>query len=341
VDDYTKEALVALYRENSSAIGASKASVKSLGNQMLTTLSEHKMLPEPVVGVQREFISEGMSGRIRIPAESHSAGQAPVVQVYTTHRALYVADSTLSVQRRRQESILTLIEERTVAGWKWIEGPASGTFLADVRTALGRMPADSVAYYKNNLTPEFKAKVKATVAGVINEGLRNGTPRSEVGRLLPPDPATLVAYSPLRQSGEDSPSGNARLFFEDNGWFLAPPVKDTVLVISPSVRAHALHRIIEENGRIVGKLSPRRGHRPAGGNRAATGRLDYIVAVEHMTFTAKGAWLDAFMSMEVPFAERRIAFSASRVAFGLLGIKGAASVKMRLMKDVPLRVSNQ
>jgi hypothetical protein len=71
------------------------------------------------------------------------------------------------------------------------------------------------------------------------------------------------------------------------------------------------------------------------------GGLDYIVAVENMTFTAKGAWLDAFMSMEVPFAERRIAFSASRVAFGLLGIKGAASVKMLLMKDVPLRVSNQ
>jgi|GEM_PF-310730 len=341
VDDYTKDALVDLYRENNSAIRASKASITSLGNTILATLSEHKMLPEPVVGVGREFITEGMSGRIRIPAEDHSAGQLPVVQVYTTHRALYVADSTLTVQGRRADHIRTLIEERTVAGWKWVEGPGTQTFLADVRTALGRMPADSVTYYKNNLTPEFKAKVKAEVARVINERLRTSAARTRLGRIQPPDAATLVAYSPRRPSGEEHPSGNARPFFEAPDWFLPAPVKDTALVISPSVRAQALHRIIEENGRLVGKLSPDEPTDLPVGLVQQRGGLDYIIAIEHMTFTAKGAWLDAFMSMEVPFAERRIAFSASKVAFGLLGIKGAASVKMLLMKDVPLRVSNQ
>ncbi|MBX9851382.1 MAG: fibronectin type III domain-containing protein, partial [Cytophagaceae bacterium] len=324
-----KPILEELQSENKTSKNENTEAVKSYGDEIKAIIQQEKLIREVITGKDEELIKEGMSKKLRIPEENYGNSTDPIVLVYQKHRNLYESDSSL-YRNKRKEYIL-----------KQLLSKDDGKDKLEVR--LDSI-ANLVIQDMTSLNPEqvkiFEEKGKdanKALEEYIKENLKkrldtkSAEPIEGIGFNLI-DLPNFLAYNKAYRGGYSLLTNHKNLTKANN---------DTATFITPAVRAHALHRIILEGDRRVGDMNPMVPiDLPIGLVQQKSG-IDYIVAIENMVFTPREAWFDAFMSTEVPQTGKKLAFAGSHIRFGPLGITGASNVKLLLMKDIPMRLSNQ
>lgn len=321
INNFIEDALKALRESNKQLLDQNRSSVETLSDQIKTKISGQNLIPDLVLGKNEELIGEGMSEKITIPDESFADSNQPIIEIYNLHREIYKSDLELTKNKKKDSSINTYLNNNKIKA-----DSQTQNFIDRVYDKLGQIGVDSLTYYDQNSSKrkEIEPLVIKSVEEAIEEDLAEDP---SLGFNLDINHLNLYA--------------SAKKGLDWIGYVTSDetqPVEDVFM--TPSVKATALHKIIVENKRIIGLIDPGVAiDLPVGLSQTHSG-LNYIIAIENMTFKADGAFFDAFMSMEIPFSTKSMAFSTSGVAFTPGGMK-VASAKMMLMKDYPLRMSNK
>jgi len=331
IQNYIEDALKELRESNEELLEQNRTAVQTLSSQMKTKINEQSLIPEVVLGKDEELIGEGMSARVTIPEENYADNDQPVLEIYRVHREMYVKDLDLTDNKEKDAAINVYLDGRKIK-----EDAITKEFIDRVYEKVGQIGQDSLNYYdqSNSNRKEIEPVVKFYVEEAIEEDL-NSEDDNSLGYNFNQQYGELLAYAGIPDHG---PSYDEMALY--NKVLLDDTVPDDTTVMTPAVRAAALHKIIVEKNRKVGLIDPGAPiDLPIGVSQNISG-IDYIIAIEDMVFTPQGASFDAFMSMEVPFTTKKLAFSTSGVSFTPGGMK-VASAKMLLMKDYPLRLSNK
>ncbi len=101
-------------------------------------------------------------------------------------------------------------------------------------------------------------------------------------------------------------------------------------------KAHALHKKVVEEDRIVRSLDEALAVTLPQGIKKEIGGVDYIIVIESVSFTPQGSRLTAYMSVEVPKSGKRIAFKGKDLEFVPGGFTGGARLELMEDVDIPL-----
>jgi hypothetical protein len=325
IQNYIEDALKALRDTNEELLKQNRSSVETLSQQMKTKIEEQHLIPAIIIGKDGELVGEGMSSRITVPDENFVDNNQPIIEIYTMHREIYVKDSDLNKNKEKDEAINIYLN-----GKKIKDDALTKAFIDRVYEKLGQIGEDSLKYYdKNNAS---RKEIESVVKFYVEEAIEDDLVMDNNAQGYNFD----IAYEDLLAFAGNSSNPS----FSDERTYNNNDVPNDIVAMTPAVRAAALHKIIVDKNRKVGIIDPGRPiDLPIGVAQNLSG-IDYIIAIEDMLFTAQGASFDAFMSMEVPFTTKSLAFSTSGVTFTPGGMK-VASAKMLLMKDYPLRLSNK
>ncbi len=97
---------------------------------------------------------------------------------------------------------------------------------------------------------------------------------------------------------------------------------------------------VKNNGLLTSVLSPGEvGSLPIGIVKEINGRA-YIVAVDSARITPEGGFFSAYMAVQIPGTERKLAFKAENVAFSPTGVKFSATTRLKLVSEVTINVNN-
>jgi hypothetical protein len=97
---------------------------------------------------------------------------------------------------------------------------------------------------------------------------------------------------------------------------------------------------VKDNGLLTSLLSPGDvGTLPIGIVKEINGRA-YIVAVDSARITPQGGFFSAYMAVQIPGTERKLAFKAENVGFSPNGVKFSNSTRLRLVSPVTIKISN-
>ncbi|MEO1049142.1 MAG: fibronectin type III domain-containing protein [Bacteroidota bacterium] len=332
IDNFIESALKTYRDENDESLDRKRDSVNLLTTQMKTKIDEQGLIPEVVIGVNEQLVGEGMSANITVPDEDFADNGQPVLEIYRIHRDMYVKDVELSGNKAREQVINRYLGRRKIN-----DDLITEEFIDRVYDLMGAIGTDSLNYYdQRGNRNEIEAVVLYYVGQALEQDVSNGL--GDLGFHFDHsiDPHSLFAYEGRFGVNDlyDERSLYRKSLFFNNVYGAA----DTV-AMTPAVMAEALHKIIVEKDRKVGLIDPGAAiDLPIGLSQNLSG-IDYVIAIQDMVFRPSGASFDAFMSMEVPFAAKKIAFSVSGVSFTPGGMT-VGSAKMLLMKDYPLRISN-
>ncbi|HEY8399921.1 MAG TPA: fibronectin type III domain-containing protein [Cytophagaceae bacterium] len=278
-----------------------------------------------VVGEGDIYIKEGMSKEFTLPAKINEDRMEieKIRNIKEKHIQLYKSDSLLQIYISQSPIIKELKKETSLP-----------SLIMLVEDSLKKLPQNVV----NELEGE-KERMKNFIKGVIEK---------EVIRIRTQDDPN--------QGDLDLRGGDAWCLSEARQETFIDgynPVLDvlTVLIekelISSSLaneekvsRVNALYDYIKnsEQNNSISKSGPQK--LPIGINKEIGGR-EYIVGIDSMVFTPVNARLSAFMILEDPLSESRLAFGGSNIEFYPGGIGGGTESRLVLLTDVPIRISNQ
>ncbi len=100
-----------------------------------------------------------------------------------------------------------------------------------------------------------------------------------------------------------------------------------------AARIHALHDRILDEGRTVETLTmDDMASLPVGIVRDIGGQK-FIIAIDGARFTPKGAFFDAYISLPLPFSNKKMAFAAKDIAIHPGGLAASTDTKLTLVED--------
>ena len=98
-------------------------------------------------------------------------------------------------------------------------------------------------------------------------------------------------------------------------------------------KVYALHDEVSDPNKQVGNLNPDSvPSLPIGLMKEING-TKYIIAIDSAEFTPEGAYFNAYMALEFPGADRRIAFAAKHIKFNPKGVVGGELAKLQLVSE--------
>ncbi len=98
-------------------------------------------------------------------------------------------------------------------------------------------------------------------------------------------------------------------------------------------KIYALNESVSDPSKQVGNLNPDSlPSLPIGLVKEIGGRK-YIIAIDSAEFTPEGAYFDAYMAMELPDSDEKIAFAAKHIKFNPKGVLGGEQAKLQLVSD--------
>lgn len=96
---------------------------------------------------------------------------------------------------------------------------------------------------------------------------------------------------------------------------------------------YALNEEVSDPNKQVGNLNPDSlPSLPIGLVREING-TKYIIAIDSADFTSEGAYFNAYLALEFPGSDERIAFAAKHIKFNPKGVLGGAQAKLELVSD--------
>jgi len=75
------------------------------------------------------------------------------------------------------------------------------------------------------------------------------------------------------------------------------------------------------------------------GIRREIGATQYVIAVDSAEFKSNGAWFNAYMAIQFPNSNKKIAFAAKHVKFNPKGVVGGNQSKLMLVSDHSIKIS--
>ncbi len=97
---------------------------------------------------------------------------------------------------------------------------------------------------------------------------------------------------------------------------------------------------VKDNGLLTSLLSPGEvGSLPIGIVKEINGRA-YIIAVDSARITPQGGFFSAYMAVQIPGTDRKLAFKAENVAFSPNGVKFSSTTRLRLVSPVRFKINN-
>lgn len=98
-------------------------------------------------------------------------------------------------------------------------------------------------------------------------------------------------------------------------------------------KIYALNESVSDPSKQVGNLNPDSiPSLPIGLVKEIGGRK-YIIAIDSAEFTPEGAFFDAYMALDLPDSEEKIAFAAKHIQFNPKGVLGGNQAKLQLVSD--------
>jgi hypothetical protein len=104
--------------------------------------------------------------------------------------------------------------------------------------------------------------------------------------------------------------------------------------ITPAMeKVYAMNEIVSDPDRQVGNVNPDSlPSLPVGINRNISG-TQYIIAIDSAYFLPDGAYFNAYMAVEFPGADQRLAFAAKNIKFNPKGVIGGEQARLQLVSQ--------
>lgn len=98
---------------------------------------------------------------------------------------------------------------------------------------------------------------------------------------------------------------------------------------------------VQQEQRFVGALSESHLHSLPIGIIKQIGETRYLIAIDSAYFTPQGAYFHAYMAIEFPGTDKKIAFAARNIKFNPSGVMGGPQSRLSLVSDHRISISNQ
>jgi len=287
-----------------------------------------------VTGINDEYLQEGMSRLFADPDTSNDNDDQPdaIKRLEAAFVNLYYADKDLQLNL-------------TLAGLlnDYLANEAFNTLSTQLTESINLLTDAEKEEIEENeqaaLTyiQEFLANKLST--DLANIDTRQGSLSSQMpaewwayAEMFGTD-ATEVQMAQMMEATALSSGMKPRRFFSSKFAF-APQHMYTAQGDTLVSRIHALHDAILESGKIAGQMAPDAEASLPMGIMKQVGGLNYLIAIDGMAFTPQGATLNAYVSLDVPNSERRIAFAGRNIGFHPGGLtSGGTSTKLVLVED--------
>ena len=98
-------------------------------------------------------------------------------------------------------------------------------------------------------------------------------------------------------------------------------------------RIHALHDRIMETGRYINQLTEQDMASLPVGVVKDVGGIQYIIAIDQARFAPQGAFFNAYISLDLPFTEGKLAFAAENISFHPGGLSASTGTRLVLVEE--------
>lgn len=300
LDDLIQKILKELKESTKDSITVYGGSVDDLSKQILQILKDNKLPKELVGGQDEKYLWNGMSKRKKI-SDTPIVPTKPIEEIYVKHRALYVKDSLLQFVKVKNETVSNYLEKDKLKA-----------FRDEIKEELQYLEQEQLDQYQPG-KPGYE-NFKILLRKKVEEKVDN-----TVSFLMSSNTTSFLLL--------DDTDYNTALASADNDvskyWMTTPLLLADPSAVSPAIYAHALQYIIQTHKRQIYMMNPAEAtDLPIGLVQEVAGK-EWIVAIDNMFFTTQGAYFNAFMSVEVPFADNvKLPFALQKIKFTPYGISG-------------------
>lgn len=339
LDELLRQALIDLVPPKLADLPSHTTEVERLTVEITKLQNQSRKFQYSRDQVSVDVLGVGLSERLTVrTTERALLGQDDHSVWYQKMQLAYLEDRTLLRKTRyTNEGLLYL--EADGADWRLVQQDtmALGQLKEIIKTKLGiRYSTEALDSLSRN---ENINGLRSVLTGMVDTLLSEAAETAHVQALGynpdAPEENMLWASTANYHLAQYAFVGNYAL---DNQWDPAPPV-----LLTPMERAALLKALVQQNpsGKIALELDPLALTTLPLALSQNVGGQEYLIAIEQMIFTPQGAEMSAFMALDVPFAERQIAFGGDRIGFSPGGLTGASENQLALLMDIPVRLSNE